>query len=177
MDSLQGQLLLAAPSLQDPNFHRTVVLICSHDEEHALGVVLNQPAELAVEDAVPELAYLVDEDEPVFVGGPVAPERVLVLAEWADPSAAGQMVDDTLGFLAEGTDYDGSGRARVFAGHAGWGPGQLESELEEEAWILEPSEHDDVFSRDPEGLWSAVLRRKGGKFELIARMPENPSMN
>lgn len=178
MDSLRGQLLVASPSLTEPNFHRTVVLVCSHDEENgALGLVLNRPAEVAVEDAAPELAYLVEEDEPLFVGGPVAPERVLILAEWSDPSRAGLMVDDTLGFVGEGTEHDGSGRSRVFAGHAGWAPGQLEAELEQDAWILAESEHEDVFSADPEGLWSAVLRRKGGRFELIARMPENPSMN
>jgi putative transcriptional regulator len=178
VDSLRGQLLVASPTLHDPNFNRTVVLVCSHDEENgALGVVLNQPAEVAVEDAAPELAYLVEEDEPLFVGGPVAPERVLILAEWDDPSHAGLMVDDTLGFVGEDSEHDGSGRARVFAGHAGWAPGQLEAELGEDSWILLESVHDDVFSSNPENLWSTVLRRKGGRFELLARMPENPSLN
>jgi putative transcriptional regulator len=154
------------------------VLVCSHDDENgALGVVLNQPAEVAVEDAAPELAYLVEEDEPLFVGGPVAPDRVLILAEWDDPSHAGLMVDETLGFVGEDSEHDGSGRARVFAGHAGWAPGQLEAELEQESWILEGFDHTDVFSADPEALWSTVLRRKGGRFELLARMPDNPSMN
>lgn len=177
MESLRGQLLIATPSLVDPNFHRTVVLVCSHDESGALGVVLNQPATVMVVDAAEELSDLVGEDEPLFVGGPVAPERVLILAEWDDPEAAGLLVDDTLGFVGEDSGHDGVARARVFAGHSGWAPGQLEAELEQESWILIDFEHEDVFTDDPEGLWSTVLRRKGGRFELIARMPENPSLN
>jgi putative transcriptional regulator len=68
-------------------------------------------------------------------------------------------------------------RVRVFAGLAGWGPGQLESELEREDWIVEPATADDVFTPDPDGLWSAVLERKGGQYALVARMPEDPSVN
>ena len=181
METLRGQLLIAQPTLLDPNFHRTVVLICSHDEEGALGVVLNQPADRTVAELAPELAELVADDEPLFVGGPVAPEQVVILAEWRDPADAGLLVDHTLGFVGGDTGMpelvELTSRARVFAGHAGWGPGQLEAELEQDSWFTEPFLHGDVFTGDPESLWSNVLRRKGGSFQLVARMPENPSLN
>ena len=68
-------------------------------------------------------------------------------------------------------------RARVFAGHAGWGPGQLEAELEEESWIVEPPRREEIFSEDPEQLWAAVLRRKGREYALLSTMPPDPSVN
>ena len=104
-----------------------------------------------------------------------------MLAELTDPSVAALRVDDDLGFIALGADNgdvaSATRRARAFAGHAGWGPGQLEAELEEEAWIVEPARHEDAFCDDPEELWSSVLRRKGGSYALVARMPLDPGMN
>jgi putative transcriptional regulator len=91
-------------------------------------------------------------------------------------------VDDDLGFIGAGADdeerLDGAiRRARVFAGHAGWGPGQLEAELEEDSWIIEDARRSDVFTEDPDQLWSAVLRRKGREYVLLATMPMDPSQN
>lgn len=182
MASLRGMLLLASPALKDPNFDRTVVLICEHTEEGAMGLVLNRPADAAVGDAVPDLAWIADADEPVFVGGPVAATGVIVLAEWTDPSQAVVLVEDDLGFVpgdAEDTEALAAaiGRARVYAGHAGWGPGQLEDELAEESWIVEAPQRDELFSADPEHLWSAVLRRMGREFALLSTMPPDPSLN
>ena len=181
-DSLRGKLLLAGPVLKDPNFDRTVVLITEHSEEGAMGLVLNRPTDAAVAEAVPELAWLAKAGETVFVGGPVAPNGVIVLAEWEDPSLAVVLVEDDLGFVpgdAEDPDALAAAmrRARVYAGHAGWGPGQLEDELEEEAWIVETPRREELFSDDPEGLWSAVLRRKGREFALLSTMPPDPSLN
>src|SRR5919112_4287891 len=140
MDSLRGQLLIASPVLVDPRFHRTVILIAEHTDEGAMGLVLNRPAETLVTDAVPDLAWLASEDANVFVGGPVAETAVIVLAEFDQPELAGALVDGDLGFIGADADepeqLEGAvRRARVFAGHAGWGPGQLEDELAEEAWI------------------------------------------
>jgi putative transcriptional regulator len=182
MDSLRGKLLLAAPALKDPNFDRAVVFIAEHSEDGAMGLVLNRPSEAPVVDAIPDLTWVADSDELVYVGGPVAPNGVIVLAEWADPSQAVVLVDDDLGFVpgdAEDTDAlaDAVRRARVYAGHAGWGPGQLEDELAEEAWIVEAPLREELFSDDPEGLWSAVLRRKGREFALLSTMPPDPSLN
>jgi putative transcriptional regulator len=181
-ESLRGKLLLASPTLLDPNFVRTVVLIAEHTDEGAMGLVLNRPAASSVSEAVPDLAWLADEEDPVYVGGPVAETAVIVLAEFERPEMAGALIDDELGFI--GTDADDPDalegavrRARVFAGHAGWGPGQLEGELEEEAWIVEPPQREEIFSEDPAGLWAAVLRRKGRRYALLATMPLDPSLN
>lgn len=181
MDSLKGQLLIASPALIDPNFRRTVILIAEHTDEGALGVVLNRPADADVIDAVPELSPLVDPDESLWVGGPVATGAV-VLAEFDEPAHAAAVVLEDIGFIPADTEdfgdlADETRRARVFAGHSGWGPGQLESEMEEDSWILEPARSEDVFTDDPDALWSGVLQRKGREYALIATMPSDPSMN
>lgn len=180
MESLQGQLLIASPSLLDPNFRRTVVLVTEHSDEGAAGLVLNRPSPVAVTEAVPALEPLVDEGEQVWVGGPVQTDAVLVLGEFEDPDDAAVPLFGALGFpsLDEPEEVaERTIRRRVFAGYAGWGAGQLEGELERDDWILEPAGPDDPFTDDPELLWSEVLRRKGGVYELVARMPEDPSLN
>ncbi|HYM57703.1 MAG TPA: YqgE/AlgH family protein [Solirubrobacteraceae bacterium] len=182
MDSLRGRLLLASPALLDPNFHRTVILVAEHTGTGAMGLVLNRPADATVGEAVPGLAGIVESDAAVHVGGPVAADAVVVLAEFDDHSLAGAMLDGDLGFLAGATeDLDalaaGVRRARVFAGHAGWGPGQLEAELEEESWIVEAPLSDEIFTAQPEALWADVLRRKGREYALLATMPPDPSLN
>src|SRR5207244_11299690 len=104
MDSLAGHFLIASPAIMDPNFERAVVLITAHTDEGAVGVILNRCSTATVGEAVPQLAPVIDLDEPVFVGGPVNPEGVAVLAEFEDPEAAGIAVRDDVGF-------DGSGQA------------------------------------------------------------------
>jgi len=181
LESLRGNVLVASPGLLDPNFHRAVLLLVEHGEEGALGVVLNRPSSAEVTEAAPPLAELVDPGDVIHVGGPVDPEAVLILAELEDPSEAASLVFDDVGLLAAEGDpalwAAAARRARVFAGYAGWAAGQLEGELEEEAWILEPARAGDVFTHAPEDLWAEVLRRKGGQYELLARMPPDPSVN
>ena len=178
MESLRGKLILAGPTLKDPNFERTVVLITEHNEDGAMGLVLNRPSDASVGDAVPDLTWVADGGDTVFVGGPVAPNGVIVLAEWDDPSHAVVLVAPDLGFVPGDADDAGAvRRARVYAGHAGWGPGQLEDELAEEAWIVEDPEREELFSDDPAGLWAAVLRRMGREFALLSTMPPDPSLN
>ena len=182
MESLRGKLLIASPAIIDPNFRQVVVLLAEHTDEGAMGVVLNREGSATVGEAVPDLAYLADADDVVHVGGPVSANAVTVLADFAAPELAALLVDASVGFVsAEVDDEDvlaaAVRRSRVFAGHAGWGPGQLEAEMEEESWIVEPARGDDVFTDDPDQLWSSVLRRKGGEFALIATMPADPSVN
>ena len=180
MESLRGHLLIAGPRLLDPNFWRTVVLVGEHTEEGALGVVLNRSSETTVDEALPELALLAEEMGTVHVGGPVQPSAVVVLADFAEAADAESLVVESVGFLPAEIEPDTLGelrRARVYVGYAGWGPGQLDVELEEGSWIVEPAQPDDVFTDDPEGLWSDVLRRKGGPFTLLAAMPPDPSQN
>jgi putative transcriptional regulator len=180
VESLQGHLLIAGPGLIDPNFWRAVVLVGEHSEEGALGVVLNRSSETSVEEAVPELALLAQGMGVVHIGGPVQPSAVVVLADFVEPDDADSLVLDSVGFLPSEVEPGSLGelrRARVYVGYAGWGPGQLDDELEEGSWIVEPALPEDVFTDDPEGLWSAVLRRKGGPFSVLASMPPDPSRN
>jgi putative transcriptional regulator len=180
VDSLRGNLLVATPGLVDPNFWRSVVLVGEHSEEGALGVVLNRASETSVEEAMPELSSLADGLGRIHVGGPVQPSAVVVLADFLEPPDESALVVESVGFLPAEVDPDSLGplrRARVYVGYAGWGPGQLDDELDEGSWIVEPALADDVFTAEPDGLWSAVLRRKGGPFRVLASMPPDPSQN
>jgi putative transcriptional regulator len=181
VDSVRGQLLVAGPALLDPNFWRTVVLIVEHNDEGALGLVLNRPSETSVGEAVPQLGDLLDPTQQLFIGGPVQPSSVIVLAEFEDPADAALIAFDDVGVLGTGPSAEqltaGIRAGRAFLGHAGWGPGQLDGELERGDWILEPAMLDDAFSVEARRLWSEVLTRKGGSYALVARMPADPSMN
>ena len=180
-DRLRGQLILAGPTLLDPNFHRTVVLVCEHDAEGAMGLVLNRPSPIPAEQAVPELGEAMGEGERLWVGGPVQATSVVVLADVAGTELDAVLVDDRVGLVPPGSDLDEvgaiAGRARAFLGYAGWGPGQLDAELEGDDWIVAPFDADDAFTDEPEQLWSRVLERKGGEYRLLARMPPDPSVN
>jgi len=180
-ESLAGQLLLAAPTLLDPNFLRTVVLIGVHSEEGAMGVVLNRPSNVTVAEAVPQLEEVAGGDEQVYVGGPVQPSTIVFVAEFRDPTPAGLMVVGRIGFPAPDASIEAlsqaTERGRVFAGYAGWGEGQLDAEIEGGDWITGMALPGDVFTHSPGELWSEALRRKGGSYALLARMPLDPSVN
>jgi putative transcriptional regulator len=181
MDSARGQLLIAGPTLLDPNFFRSVVLVVEHSEDGALGLVLNRPSETIVGDAVPQLDELVDTDEQLYIGGPVQPSSVIVLARFEDPSDAALLAFDDIGVLATGDSPEqqstGLIESRAFVGHSGWGPGQLDGELERGDWILDAATREDAFTAQPQDLWQSVLTRKGGSYALVARMPPDPSVN
>ena len=178
----KGRLLVASPSLLDPNFRRTVVLLLEHSHEGALGLVLNRPTPLVAREALPgALADAMPEAERVHQGGPVQPEAVIVLADFSDPDLAASVAFGSVGIVNPDADAsrldDGVRAIRAYGGYTGWGEGQLEHEVAEEAWIDAAPDADDVFGDDADGLWSRVLERKGGTWRLIARMPENPSVN
>jgi putative transcriptional regulator len=180
-DNRRGRLLVAAPALVDPNFKRSVVLMLEHSEEGALGLVLNRPTPLVSREALPEaLASVMPEEERIFQGGPVQPEAVIVLADFEDAAAAASIAFGSVGIVdpaGEAARGGGNRAIRAFGGYAGWAGGQLEQEVEEEAWVDAEAEAGDVFTDDHAGLWSRVLERKGGTWRLIARMPEDPSVN
>jgi putative transcriptional regulator len=180
-ESLRGQLLIASPALFDPNFRRSVLIVTEHTDEGAMGIVLNRPTEAAVADAVPPLEEIVEPGACVYVGGPVQPAAVVVLAEFGDVDEAAALVVEDVGFVRADVEPGAlpasTRRARVFAGYAGWGEGQLEEELEQESWILEPALPEDVFADEAADLWSSVLRRKGGQYAVVALMPPDPSLN
>jgi putative transcriptional regulator len=180
MESLRGRLLISSGRLYDPNFRHTVVLVGEHNTEGALGVVLNHPLDVTVAEAVPALLPLVEPDDPLFQGGPVQPTHAVLLAELSRPELADIPVFGSIGFLIGDISTDvrpGILRARVFAGYSGWGPGQLEMEIEQDSWILDPALEDDVFTDAPDLLWSRILERKGPEYRQLSRLPYDPSMN
>jgi putative transcriptional regulator len=173
-ESLKGQLLIAAPSLFD-YFRRSVVLVLEHSDEGAMGVVLNRESETRVVEAVPALASIAEPEELVRIGGPVSPQSVVALGDFADVDEAGTHVVGSLGTLDPEADNESLRRVRVYAGYAGWAPGQLDGELEQEAWLVLEAEPGDPFAEGD--IWSDALRRKGGSYKLLATMPSDPSLN
>ena len=159
MDTARGQLLIAGPALMDPNFWRTVVLIVEHSDEGALGLVLNRPSETTVGEAVTELERVLDVDDPLYVGGPVQPSALIVLAEFNRPDDAALIAFDDVGVLASGAQDEpdlGVRRGRAFVGHAGWVPASPDSEVDRGDWILEPAKREDAFTASPLELWESV---------------------
>jgi putative transcriptional regulator len=171
---MRGHLLIAAPSLFD-YFRRTVVLVLEHTPDGAMGVVLGRETETRVADAVPALAELAADDDVVYLGGPVAPESVVALGDFERPDEAGTQVVGSLGTLDPEAANDSLRRVRVFAGYAGWAPGQLDGELESDAWIVQPAKPGDPFLAGD--IWSEALARAGARYKLMATMPADPSLN
>ena len=179
--SLRGQLIVASPAIDDPNFHRAVVLIGHHDRDGALGVVINRPSGSQVAEAAPPVAEMIGGDSELHFGGPVMPEAVVVVAEFESADDAAIIAFGTVGVLPADSKpqmvAERTHRLRAYAGHAGWSSGQLDAEVEREDWIIAPAEADLVFSLETEDLWSDVLKSLGGSYELLSRMPEDPSVN
>jgi putative transcriptional regulator len=180
--SLKGKLLVATPRLTDPNFFRTVVLLLEHGEEGALGVVLNRPSRTALAEPLPQWEELAAQPAVVFVGGPVAPDAAICLARvTTDPSAGFRPVLDRVGTFdlerdpaLAATEVEG---LRVFAGYAGWAPGQLEAEIAARGWFVLDALPDDALSPHPAELWSAVLRRQRLPLRMLAAYPLDLSTN
>jgi putative transcriptional regulator len=182
--STARQLLVAAPVLVDPNFNRSVVFMVEHNAEGALGIVLNRPSDATLDDAVPDWAPLAAPPAVAFVGGPVQlDEAVIALARVArvEASDAWQPLLGRIGTLDLGRAPEHSHPAveavRVFAGYAGWGPGQLEGELRDEAWFVVDARDDDLLTPSPVSLWRRVLRRQPGPLAAVANFPDDPAAN
>jgi putative transcriptional regulator len=180
--SLKGQLLLDNGRLQGSFFHRTVLLICEHNKDGAFGLVLNRPTGQQVGDAL--AAKLADtlKAQDLFLGGPVQPQALSYLH--ADDFLPGANVlpnlnlDHSLENLVElGDSFSGTQRVKVFAGYAGWSPGQLDDEMKRDTWLTHPASIDLVFHQKPEELWPLILKQKGWKYRLISQQPEDLSLN
>jgi putative transcriptional regulator len=175
-------LLVAAPPLVDPNFDRTVVLMLEHGDDGGLGVVLNRRSETTIDDVFPEWHELVSPPGVVFAGGPVSTDAVIALARRRDVGLEGfvQVLGD-LGTIDLADDPLRIGASletlRVFAGYAGWTPGQLEAELAQGAWFVVALEPGDPFVPAPERLWRDVLRRQRGRLALFSNYPEDATVN
>lgn len=189
--SLVGRLLVASPALADGNFDRSVVLVLDHDEDGALGVVINRPTEVNVAAVLPVWQPLASEPGVLFQGGPVALDSALALAlvpgDGDDEPLGWRRVVERIGLVDLDTPPEvlaaEISRLRVFAGYSGWGSGQLEDELAQGAWFVVPArlgpewDGGDPFSASPEDLWRTVLRRQGGDLALVSTYLADPSLN
>jgi putative transcriptional regulator len=181
-ESLKGKLLVATPSLADPNFERAVVLLLEHGDEGALGVVLNRASEVDLRGPLPDWAPYAVEPSVVFVGGPVGQGSMIALARVDGALAATwSPVLGPIGVLDLGSDAGDVGDQlsglRVFYGYAGWAGGQLEGEVEEGAWFVIDADPDDAMALSPDDLWRAVLRRQPGRLSMFANFPADPALN
>ena len=176
---------MATPDLDDPNFFRTVVLVLEHNLDGALGVVLNRPTATAVDAVLPGWVDLVADPGVVFVGGPVQPEAAIGLARRAESDLSGlsgfAVLYDDLGTVDLERDPNeivpGIGVARVFAGHAGWGPGQLDGEVAANGWFVVDREAQDLWRAESDALWRSVLKRQPGRLSMFAGFPADPALN
>ncbi len=183
--SLTGRLLVATPSLVDPNFARSVVLILAHSGDGAFGIVINRPREdVLVADHMAQWSEHVAGPAVFFSGGPVEPSAAIALARRTagiSPREGWNEVSDRLGVLnlesPPGDVLDGIEHIRIFTGYAGWSPGQLEQEIEGEAWFTVAAEPGDPFCAIPEELWREVLRRQPGRLAMFAYFPDSPRSN
>ncbi|WP_300605418.1 YqgE/AlgH family protein [Trebonia sp.] len=188
-DPKAGRLLVATPLLGDPNFRRAVVLIVEHEAvEGTLGVVLNRPTKVGVGQVLEQWTELATRPSVVFRGGPVAPNSALALAlvPGKDEPLGWRALDGAPALARLGLlDLDAPPRLlapaiqslRVYAGYAGWSPGQLQAEIDEGAWYVVGAEPGDVFAAEPEQLWRTVLRRQEGDLAFLATYPDDPGLN
>ncbi|WP_447973364.1 YqgE/AlgH family protein [Nitrospira sp. Kam-Ns4a] len=180
----KGIFLVASPGLRDPNFRQTVVLLCEHGPEGALGVVVNRPTGMLLSEALPQVPVLEGQRHILYSGGPVQPNQVLILYRLTqEPTGIHHVFDGVylggdMGVLERVLLASGSAAAfRAFVGYSGWGPGQLENELKTGSWITLPADPAVVFDKDPARVWPDILRSLGGPFEIYAEMPIDPSLN
>jgi putative transcriptional regulator len=184
-------VLIATPPLVDPHFDRSVVLVLAHDDEGALGLVLNRPTQESVAPGLRAWLDLADEPAVIFSGGPVDTDALIGLAAVTaiDLARDDALTDDDgwsplddglatvdLEFDPDELDVD-LRHVRLFRGYAGWGPGQLDDEVEEGAWIVVDPRSDDPFTSRPDDLWRAVLRRQPGRLAWLANCPDDIASN
>ena len=180
---LKGKLLLDGGGLSGSFFHRSVVLICEHNAEGAFGLMLNRSAGNKVGEVL--VADLPDalRDSPLFLGGPVQPGALSFLhtdnfipdAGVLPNLALGHSLDD---LLEIGESFSAAKKVKMFAGYAGWSPGQLEIEMKRKSWLTFPASLELVFETPPDELWQKIIKSKGGwKNKLLAQMPDDLSQN
>jgi putative transcriptional regulator len=174
-------LLVATPLLSDPHFARTVVYLLEHDGGGTVGVIVNRPSHTPVGQVLPDWHDVVTGPAVVFGGGPVQPDGALCLGQLTTDGPGVRRVVDGVGTV----DLDGDApllagltrRLRIFAGHSGWEPGQLDREIAEGGWWVVSGSVEDVFSESPRTLWRTVLRRQRPPLNLLSTYPPDPLLN
>lgn len=173
-----GQLLVAHPSLHDPNFRRSVLFISAHDAtEGAVGVIINRPLDKQVSELVAEPAPGALADVPVFLGGPVGTNQLMFAAfAWAGRNSLSLNQNVALEDAHQLAEKDQSA-VRAFVGYAGWTAGQLESELQQNAWVLQKPDRAALKPERLPRLWFEIMRNLGPWFKLLSAAPDDPSLN
>lgn len=180
---LKGHLLLDSGQLAGSFFQRTVVLVCQHNAEGAFGLILNRATGSKVGDVIVADLPSALKDAELFLGGPVQPTALSFLhSDNFIPDGnvfpnlnLGHSLDD---LVEIGESFSTAKKVKMFAGYAGWSPGQLEDEMKRKSWITYPASLELVFETPPDQLWRKILKAKGGwKNKLLSQMPENLSWN
>jgi putative transcriptional regulator len=180
MVSLAGRLLLAVPTLSDPNFSRTVVHVLVHDDSGAFGLVVNRPSHTEVEEILPQWRDYVGGPPVVFIGGPVQPDGVIALVRTDARGEGLVMLRGDIGTVdldKDPLEVPTMSRLRLFAGYSGWSPGQLEAEVALGGWLVLDATDDDPFNAEPWELWREVLNRQPGEVSWLARFPDAANAN
>lgn len=176
--SLSGSLLLAAPSLRDPNFFHTVLLLAAHDcAEGAFGYILNRPLDKKVADLIDDDNLGTLGDVPVFLGGPVGTNKLSFAALGWNTRKRTLSVQSHLSTAQARREIEKGRHVRGFIGYSGWSEGQLENELEQKSWITCAPPSKTVMSQSPEELWKSILGHLGPYYKLMANMPADLSLN
>jgi putative transcriptional regulator len=172
----KGVFLVAARDIGDPRFHNAVVLLVKHDGDGTVGLIVNKPTRISLAEAVPDLAGVQRTDQLVFFGGPVQMDVMIFLVHSTTPVADADEVKDDMYVGGERTTLeqllagDRSQRPlRVFAGYAGWAPGQLDMELARGDWHVLPADAATVFDKDPEAIWEELIDREEPEGLLVER--------
>lgn len=178
----KGRLLISEPFLPDPNFERTVVLLCEHNDDGSFGFVLNKPSILKVNEVMEDIKNI---GEPVFVGGPVQQDTLHFIHRKTMIDNSSQILEgihwggsfESLMFLTD-TGQLSAENIRFFLGYSGWAPGQLLTELEEDSWIVcDYVTEELLFETDPKLMWKKALDNMGGRFSVYSNYPVDPRLN
>ncbi|CAN5304724.1 YqgE/AlgH family protein [soil metagenome] len=178
----KGRLLISEPYLPDPNFERTIILLCENSGKGSFGFVLNKPATVSVSEVMEDIQ---DYDTPAMVGGPVQQDTLHYLHRNANLEDAVEIAAgiywggnfESLLFLLESKQMPHSD-VKFFLGYSGWSGGQLEEELEQDSWIVSDKVSEDlVFETDPEAMWKKTLTVMGGRFSVYSNYPKDPRLN
>jgi putative transcriptional regulator len=176
-----GKLLIAEPFLTDPNFARSVILLCEHGEEGSVGFILNRPIDLTLGDLVPELYTPM---LGINKGGPVQLDTLHMIHRLQPQLGGNAIVNDiywggsyeALQDVVSDKAFTGQ-NLRLFVGYAGWTAGQLEKEVEEGSWMISDASTEILFDTDPVGIWKKSIRLMGKEYAYLANMPLNPQLN
>lgn len=178
----KGRLLLSEPFMLDPNFKRSVVLICDHNESGTVGFILNKPVSVTLNEVLEDFP---DFDVPLSLGGPVQTDSLHYLHRAGDQLEGSIEVlpgifwggdFQTLQILIAG-EVIGQNDVRFFLGYSGWDFGQLKNEIKEKSWISLRAKQNDIFRQPMENQWNEILERNGGEYKIIAHYPEDPQLN